>query len=90
MTPREQTTVDLALDVLREAMALKKPPESLTPVRLALRVLLPHCPENWPLVGFWEGLSNDHEIGRSQTMTASLNGIMLQLEKRGWKRRYQS
>ena len=90
MTPRDQTVIDLALKVLSEVAALKKAPESLTSVRLALRVLLPHCPEQWPLSGFWEGVNNEHEIDRSQTMTATLNGIMLQLEKRGWRRRYQS
>lgn len=90
MTPREQTVIDLALKVLEEVSLMKQPPESLTSVRLALRVLLPHCPENWPLTGFWSGITNEHEIGRAQTMTASLNGIRLQLEKRGWKPRYQS
>jgi hypothetical protein len=83
MTPREQATIDLALKVLDEVSVQKKPPESLTSVRPALRVLLPHCPENLPLTGFWDGVQNVHEIGRSQTMQASLNGIMLQMEKRG-------
>ena len=90
MTPREQTVIDLALKVLEEASLMKQPPDSLTSVRLALRALLPHCPERWPLEGFWGGITNEHEIGRAQTMTASLNGIRLQLEKRGWKPRYQS
>ena len=86
MPPGDQKTIDLALEVLRETMALRKPPQSLTSVRLALRVLLPHCPERWPLTSFWSGVENEHEIGRAQTMTASFNGIMLQLEKRGWRR----
>ena len=90
MTPREQTVIDLALKVLEEVSLLKKAPDSLMSVRLALRVLLPHCPEKWPLEGFWDGVNNAHEIGRAQTMTASLNGIRLQLGRRGWKPRYQS
>jgi hypothetical protein len=33
-------------------------------------------PERWPLVMFWEGAQQDNEIGRSQSVTASFNGIV--------------
>lgn len=56
------------------------------PVRLALRVLLPHCPENWPLVMFWDSAAQENDIGRSQGVTAAFNGIVLQLGKSGaWR-----
>lgn len=45
-------------------------------VRLALRCLWAHCPECWPLVMFWEGAMQENEIGRSQSVTASFNGIV--------------
>ncbi|RYD26523.1 MAG: hypothetical protein EOP89_06830 [Lysobacteraceae bacterium] len=53
------------------------------PVRLALRCLWAHCPERWPLMMFWEGAMQDNEIGRSQSVTASFNGIVRQLRRSG-------
>jgi hypothetical protein len=32
---------------------------------------------------FWEGAREEHEIGRSQTVTASFNGIVWQLRRFG-------
>ena len=84
MTRNEQATVALALQVLSEveaAPANEQRPS--TAIRLALRVLLPHCPEQWPLVQFWTGINGTHEIGRAQTVTASLNGIKAQLRRSG-------
>lgn len=52
-------------------------------VRLALRCLLPHCPERWPLELFWDAAQQDNEIGRSQGVTAAFNGIVRQLRKAG-------
>lgn len=52
-------------------------------VRLALRCLLPHCPERWPLTTFWESAAQDNEIGRAQGVTAAFNGIIRQLRKSG-------
>jgi hypothetical protein len=53
------------------------------PVRLVLWCLWPHCPERWPLVMFWEGAQQDNQIGRSQSVTASFNGIVRQLRRSG-------
>jgi hypothetical protein len=36
-----------------------------------------------PLVMFWEGAQHDTEIGRSQSVTASFNGIVRQLRRSG-------
>lgn len=52
-------------------------------VRLALRCLLPHCPERWPLEMFWSSAATEHDIGRAQGCTAAFNGIALQLRKAG-------
>lgn len=80
--------IDLAVTVLSEMV--KAPAQEQRPstaIRLALRVLWPHCPDTWPLTQFWTGLNGTHEIGRAQTITAALNGIMLQLEASGaWRR----
>jgi hypothetical protein len=53
------------------------------PFRLALRFLWVHCPERCPLITFWEGAMQENEIGRSQSVTASFNGIVRQLRQSG-------
>lgn len=84
MTDYERYIVDLAVTVLREvAEAPAKEQRPSTAIRLALRVLLPHCPERWPLTQFWTGINGTHDIGRAQTVTASLNGIVHQLGRSG-------
>jgi hypothetical protein len=84
MNARERVVIDLALQVLQEAIdAGKGATGNTTATRLALRVLLPHCPEKWPLSNFWDSSGQDNEIGRQQGMTAAFNGIMRQLEKSG-------
>ena len=84
MTDYERYIVDLAVTVLREVVdAPAKEQRPSTAIRLALRVLLPHCPERWPLTQFWTGINGTHEIGRAQTVTASFNGIVHQLERAG-------
>ncbi|KQM50071.1 hypothetical protein ASE69_20890 [Sphingomonas sp. Leaf208] len=40
-------------------------------------------PERWPLVMFWEGAQQEHETGRSQSVTALFNGIVRQLRRPG-------
>lgn len=52
-------------------------------VRLALRCLLPHCRERWPLELYWDAASQDNEIGRAQGVTAAFNGIVRQLRLAG-------
>jgi hypothetical protein len=84
MTKNERVAVALAVQVLGEAeAAAAKDQRPTTAIRLALRVLLPHCPEQWPLTQFWSGINGTHEIGRAQTITASFNGILHQLERSG-------
>lgn len=76
MTKNERVAIGLAVEVEAPAAKDQRPSSA---IRLALRVLLPHCPEAWPLTQFWTGINGNHEIGRAQTVTASLNGIKAQL-----------
>jgi hypothetical protein len=89
MSRPNRETINLAVTVLREVVEMPaKDHRPSAAIRLALRVLLPHCPESWPLTQFWEGINGTHEIGRSQTITAAFNGIVRQLETSGaWKAR---
>nr|WP_232328641.1 hypothetical protein [Sphingomonas horti] len=52
-------------------------------VRLALRCLLHHCPDRWPLELFWDAAKGDNDIGRAQGTTAAFNGIIRQLRLAG-------
>ncbi|AXB80183.1 hypothetical protein TQ38_026685 (plasmid) [Novosphingobium sp. P6W] len=52
-------------------------------VRLALRCLLPHCPQRWPLELYWDAAKQENEIGRAQGVTAAFNGIVRQLRSAG-------
>ena len=76
--------VDLAVQILREAVRIcGEQRVDAVPVRLALRCLLPHCPERWPLVMFWDSAAQENDIGRAQGVTAAFNGILRQLGKSG-------
>jgi hypothetical protein len=84
MHRQTRITVDRAVQILRATLDRTSAGRVDTePVRLALRCLWPHCPERWPLVMFWEGAQQDNEIGRSQSVTASFNGIVRQLRRSG-------
>ena len=84
MQRQQRITVELSVQILRAAMASgDRIDPTAAPIRLALRCLWPHCPERWPLVQFWEGGQGTHDIGRSQSMTASFNGIVRQLRRSG-------
>jgi hypothetical protein len=81
---QEQQVIRLALEVLSGAVdrAGKRKVKAVD-VQLALRCLVPHCPENWPLVQFWDSAGQENDIGRSQGVTASYNGICVQLKAAG-------
>lgn len=69
--------VKLAVDDAREAReAAGTLCGDTSVVPLALRVLLPQCPERWPLTMFWESAGQDHVIGRQQGVNAACNGIL--------------
>jgi hypothetical protein len=87
MDRRQRIMIELAVQILRGAVeASGQVTVSTLPVRLALRVLLPHCPERWPLVMFWDSASQDNDIGRSHGVTAAFNGIVRQLGRSGaWR-----
>ena len=88
MRRHHRIPIEIAVQILRAAVDISSSAKIDTiPVRLALRVLLPHCPERWPLTQFWTGINGTHEIGRAQTVTASFNGIVHQLEASGAMRK---
>ena len=80
----QRIVIDLAIRILRAAMARSTSDKVNTiEVRLALRCLLPHCPERWPLEMFWDAAATDNAIGRAQGCTAGFNGIVRQLRRAG-------
>jgi hypothetical protein len=84
ISKREQVIVRLSVDLLREALLTSDDVPINTPaVRLALRCLLPHCPERWPLTCYWDSSSQTNPIGRSQGCTTAFNGIVRQLRRSG-------
>lgn len=83
--PRHQRVIiSLSLHILRAAMVRSGENRvDVVEVRLALRCLLPHCPERWPLELFWDAAAQENEIGRAQGTTAAFNGIVRQLRLAG-------
>jgi hypothetical protein len=74
--------IELSLHILRAAVARSgKAKVDTIEVCLALRCLIAHCPERWPLDMFWSSAATDHDIGHSQGCTAAFNGIALQLAR---------
>ncbi len=84
MSRHQRIIIDLSLHILRAAAARSgRSKVDTIEVRLALRCLLPHCPERWPLELFWDSAGQDNEIGRAQGTTAAFNGIVRQLRLAG-------
>ena len=85
LPPRHQRVViDLSLRILRAAMVRSGQGRvDGIEVRLALRCLLPHCPDEWPLSLFWDAAQSANDIGRAQGCTAAFNGIIRQLRTVG-------
>lgn len=83
--PRHQRVViALSVHILRSGVARASEAKlDCVEVRLALRCLLPHCPERWPLELFWDAAAQENEIGRAQGVTAAFNGIVRQLRRAG-------
>jgi hypothetical protein len=80
---QQRIIIDLALQIL-EAADKRSSREKVgtAEVRLALRCLMPHCKERWPLDASWNGAIGEQSAGRAASTTAALNGIRLQLEHR--------
>jgi len=84
VTDYERYLVGLAVTVLQEiaeAPAAEQKPSN--GARLALRVLRPHCRDQWPLTQFWSGINATDDMVRPQIVKASLNGIIHQLARSG-------
>jgi len=74
-----------ALEILRAAVERADRETVATPeVRQALRALKRRCPDRDWLQMFWEAAANEHEIGRTQSLGASFNGIVRQLGLPMW------
>jgi hypothetical protein len=89
MAKRERILVELALEILWQASERSPAARQDTiPVRLALRVLLPHCRSKSILVEFWNGAGQPRDGFRSAELTRCFNGVVLELERSGaWQRR---
>ena len=83
--PRHQRVViALSVHILRSGVARCSDARvDDVEVRLALRCLLPHCLERWPLELYWDAAAQENDIGRAQGVTAAFNGIVRQLRKVG-------
>ncbi|WP_242416457.1 hypothetical protein [Sphingomonas panni] len=83
--PRHQRVViALSVHILRSGVARCSEAKVDGPeIRLALRCLLPHCPERWPLELYWDAAAQTNDIGRAQGVTAAFNGIVRQLRRAG-------
>lgn len=76
----QRVIIDLSVRILRHAMTRSSQgPVDTIAVRLALRCLVTHCAERWPLDLFWDAATGDNDIGRAQGCTAPFNGIVRQL-----------
>ena len=84
MSRHHRIVIELALRILRAAMTRSGEGRVDTiEVRLALRCLLHHCPERWPLALFWDAAAQENDIGRAQGCTAAFNGVVRQLRRAG-------
>lgn len=85
MSRHQRIVIELSVKILRSAMTRSgKERVDVLEVRLALRCLLHHCPERWPLELFWDAAGGDNDIGRAQGCTAAFNGIVRQLRMAEW------
>ncbi|WP_081873278.1 hypothetical protein [Sphingobium chlorophenolicum] len=83
--PRHQRVViALSLHILRSGVTRSSDGRvDGVEVRLALRCLLQHCPERWPLELYWDAAKQENDIGRAQGVTAAFNAIVRQLRQAG-------
>ena len=80
----QRVVIALSVHILRTAIARSSAGRvDGVEVRLALRCLLQHCPERWPLELYWDAAKQENEIGRAQGVTAAFNGIVRQLRRAG-------
>jgi F420-0:gamma-glutamyl ligase-like protein len=84
LSRHQRVVIALALHILRTAVARSSESRvDIIEVRLALRCLLQHCPERWPLELYWDAAKQENDIGRAQGVSAAFNGIVRQLRRAG-------
>ena len=80
----QRVVIALSVHILRSGVSrCAEMRVDVAEVRLALRCLMQHCPERWPLVLYWDAASQPNDIGRAQGVTAAFNGIVRQLRRAG-------
>lgn len=83
MRKHDRIVIQLSVEILGSATEKARDCVVQTEaVRLALRCLLPHCPERWPLTSFWNAAGWVGK-GRHENVSASYNGILHQLRRSG-------
>jgi hypothetical protein len=83
MRKHDRIVVELSIDILRAAVDRADDAcVGTDAVRLALRCLLAHCPERWPLTSFWDPAGADGHSRRAN-LAASFNGIIHELRQSG-------
>lgn len=84
LSRHQRVVIALAVHILRSGVTKSSNTRvDGVEVRLALRCLLPHCPERWPLELYWDAARQENDIGRAQGVTAAFNGIVRQLRRAG-------
>jgi hypothetical protein len=80
LTKHDRIVIDLALQILDEATTKAAHGAVDTqPVRLALRCLLPHVGERWPLISYWSAAAQPVQATRVEGCKAAMRGIERQL-----------
>lgn len=79
MSPKHQRVLtDLCLQVLHEAVGLPGHTEGqMAAVRLALRCLMPSCPDTSLLTRYWTALTAEVDIGRDHGLSSALEALTI-------------
>ena len=63
----QRVVIALSVHILRSGVSrCAEMRVDVAEVRLALRCLMQHCPERWPLVLYWDAASQPNDIGRAR------------------------
>lgn len=81
-TRHENTTINLAARVLYGIVPSSQATD-MTALRLALRVILPHCRDNPYMAEFWRHATNPHRLVH-ETCIGPYRAILAQLKRAGF------
>lgn len=79
MSPKHQRVLtDLCLQVLHEAVGRPGHTEGqMAAVRLALRCLMPSCPDRALLTRYWTALTAEVDIGRDHGLSLAFEAVRI-------------